>query len=185
MFSSGNGEDQSMNPDFKKDPSFSYPTPSLNNSHFHRDNIDEKKSRKSSTSSNNTTPLKASNATQKNSNGEWLPDSRKSAHNYSATPTLQANLNTTPKQTLKTSAIHSPASSTSSSSTSGNPPPPRPPKDGLQYANLDHRAFMQDPRNRVLPPGSGSMPPSTTYATVKTKEVTQTSSRTFGGTQRM
>ena len=37
---------------------------------------------------------------------------------------------------------------------------------------------MQDPKNRVLP--GGSLPASQTYATVTTREVTQTSSRTFG-----
>ena len=161
--------------------------------HLSRDNIDEnKKSRKSSTSSsNNPVPIKATVPTQKN--GEWLPDSRKSAHGYSATPTQNSNLNTpktgtTPKTstTPKTVPIASPSSSSSSSSSStndNNNPPPRPPKDGLQYANLDHRAFMQDPRNRVLP-GSGSLPASQTYATVTTREVTQTSSRTFGSSPR-
>ena len=145
--------------------------------------VDEKKTatRKSSTSSsNNPVPIKASVPTQKN--GEWLPDSRKSAHGYSATPTMNSNLNTPPKTgtTPKTVPIASPSSSSSSSSSNDNNPgaPPRPPKDGLQYANLDHRAFMQDPRNRVLP--GGSLPASQTYATVTTREVTQTSSRTFG-----
>jgi len=150
----------------------------------------------------------ASDATQKN--GEWLPDSRVSAHKGAATPTLAKNLNTTPKSITK--SIHSthtpagpaaaaaapvvpppvasPASTTStssgSSSNGGNLPPPRPPKDGVQYANLDHRAFMQDPRNRVLP-DSNLIPvgPGTTqYATV-TREVTQSSSRTFGGNQKI
>ena len=136
--------------------------------------------------------------------GEWLPDSRKSAH----TPTLAANLNTTPKSIHKSSRpatrpttptglppsgasvvpppVASPASTTSTSSGSsgvaGNVAPPRPPKDGLQYANLDHRAFMQDPRNRVLPSSNSNA--ATTYATV-TREVTQTSSRTFGGNQKI
>ena len=160
-----------------------------------RDNIDEKKTptmtatRKSSTSSNNTTPMKVNANTQKN--GEWLPDSRKSAHpHYSATPTLAANLNTSQKQ------VPPPFSSSSSASTGStrsnnnqvdsSAPPPRPPKDGIQYANLDQRAFMQDPRNRVLPPGNGATPPAnTTYATVTTREVTQSSSRQFGGNRRI
>lgn len=162
-----------------------------------RDNIDEKKTpntthtRKSSTSSNNTTPMKANAASQR-SNGEWLPDSRKSAHpHYSATPTLAANLNTPSKQG-RTSGLppsgpgSSSSSSTGSTRSNNNVAPPRPPKDGLQYANLDQRSFMQDPRNRVLP-GSGNAPPpnNTTYATVTTREVTQTSSRTFGGNNRI
>ena len=173
-----------------------------------RDNIDkedEKKirSRQSSTSSKNSSPKKASAPSQKNG-GEWLPDSRKSAYTTtpSATPTLAANTtlapNTNSAAALTAHRGLSDSSSSSSSSASPAPPadgpaqnnnnaapPPRPPKDGLQYANLDHRAFMQDPKNRVFPPGSsGSLPPtSTTYATVKTREVVQTSSRTFGGTQ--
>lgn len=187
--------------------------------HRHRDDVPEKKSnsntntatRKYSTSSNNSMPKGnkiASSATQQN--GEWLPDSRVSAHKGAATPTLAKNLNTTPKSITK--SIHSthtpaglppsgaaavvpppvasPASTTSTSSGSstngGNLPPPRPPKDGVQYANLDHRAFMQDPRNRVLP-DSNLLPvgPGTTqYATV-TREVTQSSSRTFGGNQKI
>merc|ERR1719346_362862 len=58
----------------------------------YRDNIDkgdDKKTvtRQSSTSSNNTSPKKASAPIQKN--GDWLPDSRKSV--YTATPTLAAN----------------------------------------------------------------------------------------------
>ena len=168
--------------------------------YFHRDDVKTPNTttRKSSTSSNNTLPKGnkiASASTQRN--GEWLPDSRKSAH----TPTLAANLNTTPKSITK--SIHSthaaptpaseavvpppvasPASTTSTSSGSSSShglPPPRPPKDGLQYANLD-KTWMQDPRNRVLP-GSTSVP-ATTYATV-TREVTQTSSRTFGGNQKI
>ncbi len=154
--------------------------------------------RKSSTTSSNNTGVKASAPATSTSqkNGEWLPDSRKSAYpQYSATPTLAANLNTTPKQIRTTAAsassrpINSPGSSSSSSSNSSNnnnigTPPPRPPKDSLQYANLDHRAWQQDPRNRVLP-GSASLPANTTYATVTTKEVTQTSSRTFGGNRKI
>jgi len=160
-----------------------------------RDNIDkgdDKKTittRRSSTSSNNTSPMKATNSTQKN--GEWLPDSRKSA--YTTSPTLAANtelnqLNKNQPPRTTSPAVSSKSSSSSSTTSASannsgqNPPPPRPPKDGLQYANLDHRAFMQDPRNRVLP-GSASLPASTTYATVKTREVVQTSSRTFGGNQ--
>jgi len=183
--------------------------------HRHRDDVPEKKTnsntntatRKYSTSSNNSLPKGnkvASDATQQN--GEWLPDSRVSAHKNAATPTLAKNLNTTPKSIHSTHTpaglpptgaaavvpppVASPASTTSTSSGSstngGNPPPPRPPKDGVQYANLDHRAFMQDPRNRVLP-DSNLIPvgPGTTqYATV-TREVTQSSSRTFGGNQKI
>lgn len=150
--------------------------------HF-RDNIDkgdDKKTvtRQSSTSSNNTSPKKASAPIQKN--GDWLPDSRKSV--YTATPTLAAN---TPLNQAPTSPASSSSSSSSASNQNQTNPataPPRPPKDGLTYANLDHKAFMNDPRNRVLPNDSPLIPKSnnTTYASVKTREVVQTSSRTFG-----
>merc|ERR1711983_683006 len=161
--------------------------PANQQAQVYRDNIDETKksaaTRKSSTSSsNNPVPIKSTMPTQKN--GEWLPDSRKSAHGYSTPPTKNSNLNTPGSSKSKTGTIPktvpiaSPSSSSSSSSSSSTNPPPRPPKDGLQYANLDHRAFMQDPKNRVLP--GGSLPASQTYATVTTREVTQTSSRTFG-----
>jgi len=55
------------------------------------------------------------------------------------------------------------------------PPPPRPYKSPelTPYANLDQRAFMNNPRNQVLPSPGGSLPsnrtpanPTTSYATV-------------------
>lgn len=47
-------------------------------------------------------------------------------------------------------------------SDTGPPPVPKKSRD-LQYANLDHKAFMNDPRNQVLPPHN---PPTTQYATI-------------------
>lgn len=108
----------------------------------------------SSSSSNNNHPNRMP---MPPANGEWIQ--HETHQQKSATPQFQRN-----------TSARSSRSVTAGNGNGDNPAPPRPYKSPelSPYANLDQRAFMNNPKNQVLPSPGGSLPSNhrPTYSTV-------------------